>query len=121
MIRVKSSVVAMLLASIGLQRAATRAEVPPGLCALRFLDCTTDDGQYAALQEAHVAAINAELFARSKGAVPMLLTLLEDEPVGVNDFYVRYHTLQLLAALSASPQRLQEVRTTTQEFSWFLI
>ena len=59
-----------------------------------------------------MAAINAELFARGKGAVAMLLTLLEDEPVGVNDFYVRYHTLQLLTALSASPQRLQEVRAS---------
>ena len=61
-------------------------------------------------QEAHVSAINSELFARGKGHVSMLLALLEDEPVGVNDFYVRYYTLQLLTALGASPHRLHEVR-----------
>ena len=38
-----------------------------------------------------------------------LLALLEDEPVGVNDFYVRYHTLQLLTALAVSSHRLLEV------------
>ena len=54
--------------------------------------------------------INAELFAREKGNVAMLLALLEDEPVGVTDFYVRYHTLQLLTALAVSSHRLLEVR-----------
>jgi len=63
------------------------------------------------VQEAHVGPINAELFAREKGNVAMLLALLEDEPVGVNDFYVRYHTLQLLTALALSSHRLLEVRT----------
>lgn len=29
----------------------------------------------------------------------LLLSLLEDEPVGINDFYVRYYTAQLLTAL----------------------
>ena len=57
-----------------------------------------------------MGAINAELFAREKGNVAMLLALLEDEPVGVNDFYVRYHTLQLLTALAVSSHRLLEVR-----------
>jgi hypothetical protein len=61
------------------------------------------------LQEAHVGPINAELFCRDKGNVAMLLALLEDEPVGVNDFYVRYHTLQLLTALAVSSHRLLEV------------
>jgi len=58
-----------------------------------------------------VGPINAELFSREKGNVAMLLALLEDEPVGVNDFYVRYHTLQLLTALALSSHRLLEVRT----------
>ncbi|KXZ52056.1 hypothetical protein GPECTOR_10g1079 [Gonium pectorale] len=49
--------------------------------------------------EAHAAALNAELLARQRESVGLLLGLLEDEPVGVPDFYVRYHTVQLLTAL----------------------
>eukprot|EP00967_Tisochrysis_lutea_P018508 scaffold20966_cov19-Tisochrysis_lutea.AAC.1 len=75
------------------------------------------------------AAINAELLARRQENVLLLLALLEDEPVnsecgamsaclshaaskmegnkkghrqenvGINDFYVRYHTVQLLTVL----------------------
>jgi hypothetical protein len=33
--------------------------------------------------------MNAELFARSPDNVRLLLSLLEDEPVGVDDFYCR--------------------------------
>lgn len=28
-----------------------------------------------------------------------MLSLLEDEPIGVDDFYVRYHSVQLLSCL----------------------
>lgn len=61
-----------------------------------------------------MSAINSELLARGEGNVAMLLSLLEDEPVGVNDFHVHYHTLQLLRALAASPHRLQEVGPRAQ-------
>lgn len=37
--------------------------------------------------------------------------MLEEEPVGSSDFYVRYHTLQVLQALlQANARLLQEVR-----------
>ena len=56
------------------------------------------------------AAINAELFSRGKDNIELLLGLLEDEPAGVSDFYVRYHTVQLLTSLAAiSSYRVQEV------------
>lgn len=46
--------------------------------------------------------INAELFAREAGSVQLLLSLLQEE-----DFYVRYHTVQLLTVLlQNSPGRL---------------
>eukprot|EP00898_Chlorokybus_atmophyticus_P003336 jgi/Chlat1/4002/Chrsp26S04071 len=51
------------------------------------------------------AAVNAELFVNSKGSVSLLLSLLEEE-----DFYVRYHAVQLLTLLlQHSSGRLQEV------------
>ncbi|BDA49633.1 General vesicular transport factor p115 [Coccomyxa sp. Obi] len=53
-------------------------------------------------------AINAELLAKSPDTVPMLLGFLDEEPAGIKDFYVRYHTVQLLTALAAGgPYRLQ--------------
>ncbi len=62
------------------------------------------------VQGPHPAAINAELFSRGKDNVEMLLGLLEDEPAGISDFYVRYHTIQLLTSLAAvSSFRIQEV------------
>lgn len=42
--------------------------------------------------------MNAEMFARGPENVPLLLGLLQDQ----SDFYVRYHTVQLLTALAAS-------------------
>jgi len=40
----------------------------------------------------------------------MLLGFLKDGPQAVSDFYVRYHTVQLLTALAAGgPYRLQRV------------
>ena len=39
----------------------------------------------------------------------MLLSLLDNEPLGVPDFYVQYHTVQALTALAAvSSYRVQE-------------
>lgn len=67
-------------------------------------------GWRGALQESQVIGVNAELFSRDTQNVPMLLGLLEEEPVGVADFHVRYHALQILTGLSSSPHRLQEVR-----------
>ncbi|KAG2502027.1 hypothetical protein HYH03_000521 [Edaphochlamys debaryana] len=64
--------------------------------------------------EAQAAAVNAELFARQREHVGLLLGLLEDEPVGVADFYVRYHTVQLLTALlSHCAPKLQEAILAT--------
>ena len=34
--------------------------------------------------------MNAELFARAPDHIRLLLTLLEDEPVGTDDFYCRW-------------------------------
>lgn len=64
---------------------------------------------WVGLQESQVIGVNAEIFSRDKQNVPMLLGLLEAEPVGVADFHVRYHALQILTGLSSSPHRLQEV------------
>ncbi|CAI7920893.1 unnamed protein product, partial [Closterium sp. NIES-53] len=48
--------------------------------------------------------INSELFAREPHSIALLLALLEEE-----DFYIRYHTVQLLTILlSNCPHRLQE-------------
>ncbi|KAA6420456.1 MAG: golgin candidate 6-like [Trebouxia sp. A1-2] len=58
----------------------------------------------------HPAAVNAEMFSRGKDNIGMLLGFLEDEPAGISDFYVRYHTIQLLTSLAAvSSLRIQEV------------
>lgn len=61
------------------------------------------------LQGSAETAVNAELFSQGKENIPMLLSLLENEPLGVPDFYVRYHTVQVLTALAAvSSYRVQE-------------
>ena len=49
--------------------------------------------------QSQAGAVNADLFAREPANVPILLALIEEEPVGLSDFYVRYHTLQLLTGL----------------------
>ena len=55
------------------------------------------------------ARINAELLAKGADTVPLLLSFLESGERG--DFYVRYHTIQLLTALAGGgPYRLQGVR-----------
>ena len=72
-----------------------------------YLDCASHSSY---LQGPQPAAINAELFSRGKDNIELLLGLLEDEPAGVSDFYVRYHTVQLLTSLAAvSSYRMQEV------------
>ena len=50
--------------------------------------------------QSQAGAINADLFARTPNNIPLLLSLLEDEPVGLSDFYVRYYTVQLLTLLA---------------------
>ena len=63
------------------------------------------------MQGPQPAALNAELFSRGKDNINLLLGLLDDESAGVPDFYVRYHTVQLLTALAAaSSYRMQEVK-----------
>ena len=52
------------------------------------------------LLQSQAGAISADLFARTPSNVPLLLSLLEDEPVGLSDFYVRYYTVQLLTLLA---------------------
>ena len=75
--------------------------------------CSSDcamAAQHAALQGADPAAINAELLAKNDEVVPLLLGFLKDGPQAAMDFYVRYHTVQLLTALAAGgPYRLQRV------------
>jgi hypothetical protein len=63
------------------------------------------------VQEPQVVAVNAELFSRDKQNVPMLLSLLEEPPTGIDDFHCRYHALQILTGLSSSLHRLQEVHS----------
>ena len=64
------------------------------------------------LQDHQSGAINADLFSKGTGNTGLLLGLLAEEPAGVADFYVRYHTVQLLTALAAaSSYRVQEVHT----------
>ena len=71
-------------------------------------------GRRAALQGADPAAINAELLAKNDEVVPLLLAFLKDGPQGALNFYVRYHTVQLLTALAAGgPYRLQRVSLLT--------
>jgi hypothetical protein len=61
-----------------------------------------------ASSQVQAGALNSDLFAREPGNTHLLLSLLEDEPVGVADFYVRYYTVQLLTVLlSSSSYRLQ--------------
>lgn len=68
-------------------------------------DCTS----FLDLQDSQVGAVNAEQLARTPDSFTLLLSLLDDE-VGVQDFYARYHTLQILKALLlANPKLLQEV------------
>ena len=68
---------------------------------------------WSMLQGPDSNAINGELLAKSPDTVPMLLGFLEEEPAGIKDFYVRYHTVQLLTALAAGgPYRLQGVSST---------
>ncbi|GJP49102.1 hypothetical protein CLOM_g8362 [Closterium sp. NIES-68] len=55
-------------------------------------------------QRVSPGVINSELFAREPNSIALLLGLLEEE-----DFYIRYHTVQLLTILlSNCPHRLQE-------------
>ncbi|XP_010554063.1 PREDICTED: golgin candidate 6-like isoform X2 [Tarenaya hassleriana] len=58
--------------------------------------------------EVHPALMNSDLLSREAENITLLLSLLEEE-----DFYVRYHTLQILTALLMnSPNRLQEAILT---------
>ena len=57
-----------------------------------------------------MAAVNAEQLLRSADCVPALLSLLDDEPLGSHDFYVRFYTLDVLKGLlAANAALLQEV------------
>ncbi len=64
--------------------------------------------------------MNAEQLLRSAECVPMLLSLLDDEPLGMPDFYVRFYTLDVLKGLlAANAQLLQEVRVSmTRRGGW---
>eukprot|EP00884_Botryococcus_braunii_P007321 jgi/Botrbrau1/16590/Bobra.0068s0020.1 len=64
----------------------------------------------SALEGQRRGAMNAELFARGKENVALLLGLLEeDASPAASDFYVRYHALQLLTCCAmAGSYRLQE-------------
>jgi hypothetical protein len=69
---------------------------------------TTPDGRRSA-REAQAAAVNAEQLARTPDAIALLLSVLEPPPVGVADFYARYHALQVLrAVLGANARLVQE-------------
>ncbi|GFR43391.1 hypothetical protein Agub_g4466, partial [Astrephomene gubernaculifera] len=78
--------------------AAGRQQLPPGVSAA----------------EAQAACLTADLLSRQREHVGLLLGLLEEEPVGVPDFYVRYHTVQLLTQLlNHCPARLQDAILAT--------
>ena len=55
------------------------------------------DGSNPSEEGAGPGAVNAEAFARVPAHVELILSLLDE-----SDFYVRYHTVQLLTALSAT-------------------
>ncbi|GAX81853.1 hypothetical protein CEUSTIGMA_g9281.t1 [Chlamydomonas eustigma] len=87
-----------LVLAVGLPAGGEGVPVPSG--------STTNN--IVSASEHQAGGVNADLFTRVPNHVPMLLALLEEEPVGISDFYVRYHTLQLLAGLlQACPHRLQ--------------
>lgn len=44
-------------------------------------------------------AINCDLLTQKGDNIAVIFSLLEEEPIGVEDFYVRYHTVQLLSCL----------------------
>lgn len=52
------------------------------------------------MQSARAAAVNAEQFARTDGAIPLLLSLLEVRSLGTADaLHVRFTILQILHSL----------------------
>ncbi|KAG0630720.1 hypothetical protein M758_1G199600 [Ceratodon purpureus] len=66
---------------------------------------TTEDPGQEESGQVQAGKVNSELLAREPASIALLLGLL-DEP----DFYVRYHTLQLLTALLTNcPTRLQDM------------
>jgi hypothetical protein len=74
------------------------------MCVVRHTDAATCGSATQAV------AINAQQLARSPDALPLLLGLLEGGPADMPDFYVRYHTLQVLKGLAAAaPRQLQDV------------
>lgn len=63
--------------------------------------------------------MNADLLLRSPEALPLLLALLQPEPLGVEDLGLRHATLELLNLLAgAAPDRLQ---VSGKVFSLFLL
>eukprot|EP00891_Asterochloris_glomerata_P008864 jgi/Astpho2/8864/fgenesh1_pg.00129_%23_44_t len=78
-------------------------------CLVLALSQPVQDSPSQHKQAAQPGAVNADLFARQDGSIATLLVLLEDAPRGIPDFYVRYHTMQLLTLLAvADPGRMQE-------------
>lgn len=66
---------------------------------------TTEDIGQEEPGQVQPGIVNSELFARESASIALVLSLL-DEP----DFYVRYHTLQILTALLTNcPERLQDL------------
>jgi hypothetical protein len=96
----------------GVACALLRHERDDAEVARAALEClhlaTTPDGRRSA-REAQAAAVNAEQLARTPDAIALLLSVLEPPPVGVADFYARYHALQVLrAVLGANARLVQE-------------
>jgi len=55
-------------------------------------------------------AVNAEQLARTQGAIPLLVSLLEQQAGGPDTFHIKYLTLQVLQSmLQANPAFTQQV------------
>lgn len=66
---------------------------------------TTEDSGEEETGQVQAGNVNSELLAREPASIALLLSLLDE-----SDFYVRYHTLQLLTALLTNcPSRLQDL------------
>ena len=62
-------------------------------------------------------AINMELFAKVPGNIAILLRLLEATSPAMQDFYVRYFTVQLLTLLAiGNSYRLQQASTAVRMY-----
>lgn len=96
----------MLSFSVGFSSLQVRGALETLLHAL-----TTEERMYKEADQVQPGLVNSELLAREPDSIALVLSLLDE-----TDFYVRYHTLQLLTALLTNcPARLQDVIVATPQ------